>query len=136
MCCYTLLYGSKCWTIYASQEHRLNVFHVRSLRKLLGISWMSRTPKTVVLSRCGLTTMFTMLRQRRLRWLGHVRRMKNGRIFKDILYGKLTAGKRNLGHPQLRYKDLCKRDMKEISIDKNKCEELAAPSGEVICKPP
>ena len=71
-------------------------FHMQSLQKLLGISWMSRTPNTVFLSRCGL-----MLFQRRLRWLGHVRRMNDGRIPKDLLHRELTAGKRNLGRPQL-----------------------------------
>ena len=40
--------------------------------------------------------MFTMLHQRRLRWLGHVRRMKDKIISKDILDGKLIAGKYNL----------------------------------------
>ena len=38
-----------------------------------------------------------MFRQRRLYWLGHVRRMKEGRIRKDIMYGKLIAGMHNLG---------------------------------------
>ena len=61
----TLLYGSECWTTYAAQEHRLNVFHMRSLRKLLGISWMSRTPNTIVLPRCGPLIMFTIFRQHR-----------------------------------------------------------------------
>ena len=84
---------------YAAQEHRLNVFHMRSLWKLLGISWLMRTPNTVVLSRCGLSTMFTMLRQRILRWLGHVRRMNDGRIPNDILYGELTAEKHNIARP-------------------------------------
>ena len=46
------------------------------LWKQLGISWMNRTPNIVVLSRCGLSTMLTMLHQRRLLWLGYVRRMK------------------------------------------------------------
>ena len=31
--------------------------------------------------------MFTLLRQRRLRWVGHVYRQEGGRIPKDILYG-------------------------------------------------
>ena len=48
--------------------------------------------------------------------------MKDGIIPKDILYGKLTTGKRNLERPC--YRDVCKRD-KELSIDKNKWEELA-----------
>ena len=34
-------------------------------------------------------------------------------------------GKRNLGRPQLRYRDVCKREMKEPSIDKNEWEDLA-----------
>ena len=33
--------------------------------------------------------MYTLLRQCGLRWLGHVRRMNDGRILKDILYGEL-----------------------------------------------
>ena len=84
---------------------------MRSLRKMLAISWMSSTTQTVVLSRCGLTTMFTMLRQRRLRPV---------RIPKDLLYRGLNAGKQNLGRPQLRYRDVRKRDMKDLSSDKNK----------------
>ena len=103
------LCGSEFCTTYNAQKRRLNVFHRSSLRKLIGISWMSRTPQTFVLSRCGLPTMFTMLRQRRLRWLGHVRRMKDGRIPKDILYGELIVGKRNLERPQLYYRVVCKR---------------------------
>ena len=41
--------------------------------------------------------MFMMLRQFRLRWLGHFRRMKVGRIPKYNLYEELVADKRNLG---------------------------------------
>ena len=32
-----------------------------------------------------------VLRQRKLRWLGHVRRIADGRIPKEILYGELDA---------------------------------------------
>ncbi|KAJ7324884.1 hypothetical protein JRQ81_017904, partial [Phrynocephalus forsythii] len=49
--------------------------------------------------------MYTLLKQRRLRWLGHVVRMDDGRIPKDLLYGELIKGKRPRGRPQLRYKD-------------------------------
>ena len=120
---YTLIYGSKSWTIYVAQERmRLlkNVFHMRSMKKLLGISWTSRTPKTDVVSRCGLSIMFTMLRQR---WRRHVQRMKRGRITKDILYGKLIADKHNfgsgIGRLQLRYRVTCKRNMKELKTHLN-----------------
>ena len=46
--------------------------------------------------------------------------MKDGIIPEDIMYGQFIAGKRNLGRPQLRYRDVYKRDMKELNIDLNK----------------
>ena len=70
--------------------------------------------------------MYTLLKQRRLRWLGHVVRMDDGRIPKDLLYGELAQGKRPTDRPQLRYKDVCKRDMKALGIDINGWETLAS----------
>ena len=122
----TLLYGSETWTTYARQERRLNSFHMRCLRRILGISWEDKIPNTEVLSRANLPSMFTLLRQRRLRWLGHVHRMEDGRIPKDLLYGELAAGKRNTGRPQLRFRDVCKRDMKALQMDPDHWEALAA----------
>ena len=87
----TLVYGSETWTTYARQEKRLSSFHLRSIRCILDISWQDRVSNTEVLSRANLPSMFTLLRQRMLRWLGHVYRMENGRIPKDILYGDLIG---------------------------------------------
>ena len=114
----TLLYGGETWTIlYARQESRFNTFHLRSIRRILGIYWLDKLTNADVLYRAGLPRMYTLLRQRRLRWLGHVRRMENGRIPKDILYGELALGRRTTGHPHLRYIDVCVRDMKAVDID-------------------
>ena len=82
-------------------------------------------PHTEVLDRAGLPTMYTLLRQRRMRWIGHLRRMEDGRIPKDILYGELAAGKRPRGRPQLRYKDVCKRDIKALEIDPESWKDIA-----------
>ena len=70
-----------------------------------------------VLSRAGLPSMYTLVRQRRLRWLGHVRRMEDGRIPKDILSGELATGQRSIGRPHLRFKDVCNRDVRALDID-------------------
>ena len=63
---------------------------------------------------------------RRLRWLGHVRRMEDGCIPKDILYGELALGRRTTDRPHLRYKDVCIRDTKAVDIDTMSWEGLAA----------
>ena len=70
--------------------------------------------------------MYTLLRQRSMRWLGHVRRMEDGRIPKYIIYGELALGRRTTGRPHLRYKDICVRDMKAVDIDTKSWEGLAA----------
>ena len=103
--------------MYAGQERRLNSFHLRSIRRILVISWQDKVTNADVLSRAGLPTMYTLLRQRRLRWVCHVRRMEDGRIPKDIIYGEQALGRRTTGRPHLRYKDVCIRDMKAVDID-------------------
>jgi len=121
----TLLYGRETWTTYARQERRLNIFHLRSIRRILGISWQDRIPNTEALSRAHLPSMCTLLRQHRLRWRGHIHRMEDGRITKDILHGELTTGRRSTGRPHLRFKDVCKRDMRALNIDTESWEGLA-----------
>ena len=58
--------------------------------------------------------------------LGHVRRVEDGRIPKDILYGELALGRRTTGRPHLRYIDVCVRDMNAVDIDTMSWEGLAA----------
>ena len=67
-----------------------------------------------------------LLRKHRLRWLGHVRQMEDDRIPKYILYGELASGKIYVGRPQLRYKDVCKRDLQVLDIDTNSWEDTSA----------
>ena len=121
----TLLYGSESWTTYAGQEKRLNSFHLRCLRRLLQIKWQDKVTNTEVLQRAGIPSLFTLLSRKRLKWIGHVRRMDDGRIPKDMLYGELREGSRPTGRPQLRFKDVCKRDMKAAEIDFNTWESSA-----------
>ena len=125
----TLLYGSESWTTYAKQENRLESFHLRCLRRILGIRWQDKIPNTAVLDKASSLSIHAMLCQCRLRWIGHVRRMDDGRIPKDLLYGELAKGNRPAGRPMLRYKDVCKRDMKLTEIDPNSWELLASDRG-------
>ena len=70
--------------------------------------------------------MYTLLKQRRLRWLGHVCRMEDGRIPNDLLYGELASGKRPTSRPQLHHKDICKGDLKALNLNTNTWETSAA----------
>ena len=122
----TLLYGSESWTLYTRQECRLNMFHLRCLRRIRGISWQDHIPNTEVLARAGSLSIYALLTKRRLRWLGHVTHMHDGRLPKDILYVELATGSRPTGRPTLRYKDVLKRDLKAGGIAQAVFEALAA----------
>ena len=45
----TLLYVSESWTMHAYKEKRLNVFHMRCLRRILGIPWQDKVTNNAVL---------------------------------------------------------------------------------------
>ena len=81
----TLLYGSESWTLRARREKKFNAFHMRSLRRTLHITWQDKVTNNSVLERPGIPSMYTLLKQRRMRWLGYVVRMDDGRIPKDLL---------------------------------------------------
>ena len=101
-----LLYGNETWTPYARQEAKVNSFHLRCFRRILGITWQDRIPNITVLQKAKCSSIHVLLSQRRLRWLGHICRMGKGRIPKDILYGKLEMGTCKTGCPLLRFKDV------------------------------
>ena len=65
--------------------------HLRCLRRLLGITWQDHVTNIDVLAKAGMPSMFAILTQRRLRWLGHVTRMDEGRVPKVMLFGELTT---------------------------------------------
>ena len=90
----TLLYRTETWTTYALHEKKLNAFHLRCLRRIMGINWWDRITNEEVLSRAGSRSLFQTLKLRRMRWLGHLRRMPDGRLPKDILCSELCTGSR------------------------------------------
>ena len=120
----TLLYGSEPWAAYAVQEKRLNTLQLRHLKLILGIQWHHRVTSEV-LSLAGIVSLYSLLKQRMRRWLGHVRRMDDGRIPKDLLYGELGMGKRSQGRPIQCFRNVCKNDIRECKNDTQTWESMA-----------
>ena len=52
--------------------------------------------------------------------------MEDGRIPKEMLYGELATGTRLAGRPVLRYKDVCRRDLKAGDTNSEGWEAAAA----------
>ncbi|XP_076049381.1 uncharacterized protein LOC143030062 [Oratosquilla oratoria] len=69
--------GSESWTLCGHQGRRLDTFHLRCRRRILG---RITSPNTTVLVEANIPSMFVRLTQRYLHWVGHVSRMDDGRI--------------------------------------------------------
>ena len=60
----------------------------------LHIHWQDKVSNTDVLDRANMYSMFAIICERHLRWLGHVRRMDKGCIPKDLQYSELAESSR------------------------------------------
>ena len=121
----TLLYGSETWTVYSRHAKKLNHFHTVSLRKILNIKWQDKIPDTEVLTRADLPNIHSILMKTQLRWAGHVVRMPDNRLPKQLFYGEIQYGKRSHGGQKKRFKDSLKFSLKAFSIDCASWELLA-----------
>ena len=89
-----LMYGSECWTPLRRHVRKLNTFHHRAIRIILGITnreqWSKHTTMTEIRRRWGdYETASEKIAKRRLQWLGHLARMQDTRIPKTTFFGWL-----------------------------------------------
>ena len=58
----TLLYSSETWTLYTFQERRLNIFHLRCLKRILDITWEEGVLNKDFLAQAGVPSTFALLK--------------------------------------------------------------------------
>ena len=71
-----------------------------------------------------------MIVKHRLRWMGHVVRMEETRLPKQLLFGQLSTGNRPHGRPLRRYKDQLKETLKSTNINPETWEATAGQRSE------
>ena len=121
----SLLYSSESWTVYARHVRQLNSFHMRCLRKLLRVQSFDHIPDTEILERAGTVSIFALISRNQLRWSGHVARMPDNRLPKQIFYGELCLGRRTQGRPRKRYKDMLGDTLDNCGIPRKSWDSLA-----------
>ena len=113
----TLLYASETWTIYCRHIEDLEAFNQKSLRIILNIKWQDFRTNISVLQQAGCPSIESLIVKSQLRWAGHVVRMHNSRLPKQIFYSELTEGSRHVGAPKKRFRDNLKSHMKSCLLD-------------------
>ena len=114
----TLLYGSECLTPLRADLARLDKFHHRCLRAILGVSrtrqWEEHISSAQLRERWGdAIAMSDRVRHRRLEWLGHVARLDPERVPKQLLFSHLLTSRPACG-PRRRWRDVIREDLREV----------------------
>ena len=121
-----LLYGSETWTCYRIHLKKLDQFH---LRRLLGISWEDRVTNQEVLRRSSMSGVDVLIVKAQFRWTGHLMRMEDNRLPRQIFCCELACGTRRQGGQTKRYKDFLKNSRRACDIPVKDWEYLAVYRG-------
>ena len=111
-----VLWGCEAWSLTLREERRLRGFVNRILGRISGLKrdengeWR-RLLSEELHSLYRSPNIFRVIKSRRLRWVGHVARMKEGKSASKILTGTIK-GKMPLGRPRRRWVDNIRMDLK------------------------
>jgi hypothetical protein len=111
-----VLYGCETWSLTLREERRLRVFENRVLRKIFGSKKDDVTGEWRKLHNEELNNLYCspnivrVIKSRRMRWAGHVARMREGRSVYRVLVGK-PEERRPLGRPWRKWEHNIRMDL-------------------------
>jgi len=113
----TMLYSAELWPLTILQKKKLDAAHHKFQRRLLGITWKDKVCNEDIQNQTKLQRMDLIIKERRLRWLGHVLRMKDDRIPKQATRWQMdSCTRRRAGRPRLNWIDTVTRDLKSTGM--------------------
>ena len=106
-------YGAETWSLKKSDEQRLRVFEMACLRKILGVTRLDKIRNTRIRERLNYhKDLIASIQIKKLKYFGHITRMKNSRYPKILLEGTIH-GTRPRGRPEKKWID----DIKAFCLD-------------------
>ena len=96
----TVTYGSELWGMKESERQTLNVFEMKCLRSMAGVSRLDRFRNEEVRERTGVREELAgRVDMNVLRWFGHEVRMDNEQLMKRMMNAKVD-GRNVRGRPR------------------------------------
>lgn len=112
-----IMFASETWALTKQQTERLECVHSSCLRQLLHVRLSDRHRLVNIRKQCGTVSLAEHLAAARLRWLGHVVRMDEGRIPQVALFSSLHGvTKRPRGRPPVRWQDCVHSDLQRLGL--------------------
>ena len=103
-------YGSESWALRKADCRKLEVFEMRCLRSILGVTLLDKIRNDEIRQRLNITTTITeIISKRRMKWFGHVVRMPQHRLpYQAYIHDFSTP--RQPGRPPARWRDQIPKD--------------------------
>ena len=79
-----MTYSSKCWAVKYDHKQKLSVAEMKMLRMMCGVIRWDRLRNECVRASVGVDSIIDRLAQSRLRWCGHVSRMKSDNVVRKV----------------------------------------------------
>ena len=110
-----MLYGAEAWGLTQRLEDVLIKCDRRMLRRMAGITWRDDISSVEVARRCRVKQLDVVLREKRLRWFGHVVRREGtgplGRVMElDV------GGRRPVGRPRKTWQKCVNKDLEVLGV--------------------
>jgi len=98
-------YGCESWTLKKHDEARLMAFKMKGLRQIMRVSWTVKKTNLWVLQQAGVErSLVQSIKQRKLKYCGHMLRKQEESLEKDIMEGTMP-GTRRRGRPRISWRD-------------------------------
>uniref|UniRef100_A0A0L8I1B6 Uncharacterized protein n=1 Tax=Octopus bimaculoides TaxID=37653 RepID=A0A0L8I1B6_OCTBM len=115
----TLFYVAQSWTLHRKHiNQHIDAFHMRCLRIISdknSVKPSDHIYNNEVLTECNISGIEAILIKIQLRLSGHLSRMSDIRILKQVLFGQFPTG-RSVGRSLLCFKDKLKDNLKRCNI--------------------
>jgi hypothetical protein len=79
------MYGSESWVWQKKYTSRVNAVEMRASRSMIGVKLSDKVRNDVIREECGvIENVVTKIAKNMLRWFGHVERINERRLTKEI----------------------------------------------------
>jgi hypothetical protein len=120
-------YGAETWTLTSKIEKMLMTWERKILRKIYGPTketgqWRIKSNEELI-TKYKSQDIITVIKIRRVEWLGPIIRMDESRSVKKIFEGKLE-GRRGRGRPRLRWINDVEDDLRKLGVKRWRTKAL------------
>ena len=124
-----LTYGHESWVMTERVRSQVQASEMRFLRKIKGVTLLDKVRSSEIRKSLNIEPLLLRIERSQLRWFGHMNRMPEERLPKQVLLARET-GKRPVGRPRTRWQNyvedlgwnrlgLCPSEMKEVVEDRD-----------------